>query len=177
MTEHNAARQCTTVIDDNIGDYTKSQLLFRLAIAYSDASHHVVRSMLAGELPATFPLAQTAHFLFDHAVELFLKGAILKRTDNIEKTHHLQPLYGRYRNLYPNKKFEFTGRIRDAVISNPNSPHSEFPRYPVDTEGNIWQGHNAYTLETWATETQCLCNDLKRLIPEIDPLPPPAFNA
>ena len=177
MTEHDPASHRTTVIDDNIGDYTKPQLFFRLATAYADSSRHIVRSMLDGELPATFAHAQTTHFLFGHALEVFLKGAILKSTSKIEKTHHLQPLYERYRNLYPKKKFELTGRILDAVRSNPNSPHSEFPRYPVDTDGNIWQGYNAYTLETWITETQHLCDDLKRLIPEIDPLPPPAISA
>ncbi|MEZ5942557.1 MAG: hypothetical protein R3C18_14275 [Planctomycetaceae bacterium] len=177
MTEHSVEPQRTTVIDDNIGDYTKSQLFFRLAVAYADSSHHIVQSMLVGDLTATFAHAQTTHFLFDHAVELFLKGAILKSTGDIENTHHLQPLYGRYRNLYPQKKFELTGRILDAVKANPHSPHSEFPRYPVDTDGNIWEGYNAYTLETWATETQNLRNDLQRLIPQIDPLPPPAIGA
>ena len=177
MTVHDAERQRTIVIDDNIGDYTKSQLFFRLAIAYADSSRHIVRSMLAGDLPATFAHAQTSHFLFDHAVELFLKGAILKSTGDIDNTHHLEPLYGRYRNLYPKKTFELTGRILDAVRSNPNSPHSEFPRYPVDTDGKNWKGYNAYTLETWAMETQHLCGDLHRLIPEIDPMPPPAISA
>ena len=83
MTENDAGPQRTTVIDDNIGDYTKPQLFFRLAVAYADSSHHIVRSMLAGELPATFAHAQTTHFLFDHAVELFLKGAILKITGKL----------------------------------------------------------------------------------------------
>lgn len=166
----------TTVIDDNIGDYTKPQLFFRLAVAYAESSRHIVRSMIDDKLPATFAHAQTTHFLFDHALELFLKGAIYKSTGQIEKTHHLQPLYGRYRNLYPKKKFELTGRILDAVKTDPASPHSEFPRYPVDTDGNIWQGYNAYTLEKWVVETDHLLADFNRLIPEIDPLPAPPLN-
>ncbi|MGZ9153343.1 MAG: hypothetical protein ACXW6J_08685, partial [Candidatus Binatia bacterium] len=100
MKQHNAERVRTTVIDDNIGDYTKPQQFFRLAIAYADSSHQIVRSMLASDLPQTFAHAQTTHFLFDHAVELFLKGAILKSTGEIENTHNLQSLVGRYRNLY-----------------------------------------------------------------------------
>ena len=176
MTEQKIDQQRTTVIDDNIGDYSQPQLFFRLATAYADSSSHLVQSMLVGDLPATFAHAQTSHFLFDHAVELFLKGAIHRSTGVIENTHDLQSLYGRYRNLYPKKMYELTGRIREAVRHNPNSPNSEFPRYPVDTDGNVWNGYNAYTLETWSTETQCLCNDLGRLIPQIDPLPPPTIS-
>lgn len=177
MKQHNTPPQRTTVVDDNVGDYTKPELFFRLALAYADSSHQIVRSMLAGDLPQTFAHAQTTHFLFAHAVELFLKGAILKSTDAIETHHHLQLLYNRYRNLYPKKKFDFTGRIVETVEENPKSPHSEFPRYPVDSEGNVWEGYNAYTLETWLTETEHLREDFERLIPQIDPLPQPAFSA
>lgn len=177
MNQHDTERERTTVIDDNIGDHTKPQLFFRLATAYADSSHQIVRSMLDGDLPQTFAHAQTTHFLFGHAVELFLKGAILKVTGAIEKTHDLQPLYGRYRNLYPKKVFEFTIRITETVKPNRQSPHSEFPRYPVDADGNAWEGYNAYTLETWLTKTEHLRQDLERLIREIDPLPPPAISA
>lgn len=206
MKQHDTPPQRTTVVDDNIGDYTKPELFFRLASAYADSSHQIVRSMLAGDLPQTFAHAQTIHFLFAHAVELFLKGAILKSTDanekprrkqrgirptrsknrselrgihptEIETHHHLQPLYNRYRNLYPKKKFDFTGRIVETVKENPKSPHSEFPRYPVDRKGNVWEGYNAYTLEMWLTETEQLREDFERLISQIDPLPQPAFSA
>ena len=177
MSQYDAERERTKVIDDNIGDYTKPQLFFRLATAYADSSHQIVRSMLAGDLPQTFAHAQTTHFLFDHAMELFLKGAILKVTGAIENTHHLQQLYARYRKLYPKKAFEFTIRITETVEAKPQSPYSGFPRYPVDTDGNAWEGYNAYTLETWLTETEHLRQDLERLIREIDPLPPPAISA
>lgn len=136
--------------------------------------------MLDGDLPQTFAHAQTMHFLFDHAVELFLKGAILKSTGEIKRVkrpHDLQPLYSRYRKLYPKKEFDFKCRIVETVKRNPKSPHSEFPRYPVDIAGNVWEGHNAYTLETWLTETEHLREDFERLISQIDPLPQTAFSA
>lgn len=176
MNQHDAERERTTVIDDNIGDYTKPQLFFRLAIAYADSSHQIIRSMLAGDLPQTFAHAQTTHFLFDHAVELFLKGAILKLDGKIISTHDLQQLFSKYRYLYPKKAFEFTIRIAETVKANLQSPHSKFPRYPMDTKGNVWEGYNAYTLEIWLAETEHLRQDLERLIPKIDPLPPPAIS-
>jgi len=40
----------------------------------------------------------------------------------------------------------------------------------------VWQGYNAYTLEAWLAETERLRQDLQRLIPKIDPLPPPAIS-
>jgi hypothetical protein len=175
--QHDSPPQRTIVFDDNIGDYTKPQLFFRLASAYADSSHQIVRSMLAGELPQTFAHAQTTHFLFAHAVELFLKGAILKSTREILISHHLQPLYKRYRSLYPTKEFDFTGRIVETVKESPKNPHSEFPRYPVDSKGDVWEGYNAYTLETWLTEMEHLREDFKRLIPQIDPLPQSEFSA
>jgi hypothetical protein len=168
----------TTVVDDNVGDYTKPQLFFRLALAYADASHQIVGSMLAGDLPQTFAHALTMHFLNDHAVELFLKGAVLKVTGKIESANHdLQSLFGRYRNLYPAKAFDFTGRIAETVKANTDSPHSEFSRYPMNTHGKVWAGYNAYTLETWLAETEHLRHDLKRLIAKIDPLPPLAISS
>jgi len=179
VNEHDIMQQPTMVIDDNIGDYTRPELFFRLASAYADSSHQIVRSMLDAYLPQTFAHAQVTHFLFTHALELFLKAAILKSTGEIKRNkrpHDLQPLYRRYRKLYPKKEFDFTGRIAETVKQNPNSPHSEFPRYPVDTEGNVWEGHNAYTLETWLIETEHLRKDFERLIPQIDPLPQPAFS-
>jgi hypothetical protein len=177
MTMHDSEPGRTTVVDDNIGDYSKTQLFFRLAIGYADTSYHSVQSMLAGSLPSTFAHAQAMHFLFEHAVELFLKGAICKSTGEIKITHNLERSYHRYRNLYPKKTFELSGRILDMVKTNPNSPHSEFPRFPTDTCGNVWRGYNAYTLEEWRTEIEHFRNDLERLIPEIDPLPQVPFEA
>jgi hypothetical protein len=176
MNMHDSEPRRTTVVDDNIGDYSISQLFFRLAIAYADTSHHSVQSMLVGSLPRTFAHAQTMHFLFGHAVELFLKGAIFKSTGKIEITHDLESLYHRYRNLYPKKMFELSGRILETVKKNPDSPHSEFPRFPIDTLGNVWRGYNAYTLEKWVTEIEHFRHDLERLIPKIDPLPTPPIE-
>ena len=173
----NGTRKRTTVIDDNIDDYTKPQLFFRLATGYAGSSHQLFKSILAGDLPQTFGHAQAAHFLFDHAVELFLKGAILKSTDKIEHTHCLEPLFKRYRKLYPKKEFEFTGRIAETVRHDRTSPHSEFPRYPIDRSGNVWSGYNAYSLETWLKQSEHLRDDLARLIPKIEPLPIPAYSA
>lgn len=168
--------QRTIVIDDNVGDYTTPQLFFRLAIAYADSSHQLVCSILAGDLPKTFAHAQPVEFLFDHALELFFKGAILQSTRTFESTHHLQQLFGRYGNLFPKKEFQFTIRIAETVKDNPQAPHSEFPRYPIDTKGNLWQGYNGYSLETWLAQTELLRQDLERLIPKICPLPAPAIE-
>ncbi len=176
MNQQDSQHGRTTVIDDNLGDYSTPQLFFRLAIAYADSSHQIVRSMLAGDLPQTFAHAQTTHFLFDHAIELFLKGAILKSTGQPGNTHDLQSLFGSYRNLYPKKAFEFTIRIAETFKKDNKSPYSEFPRYPIDNKGKVWQGYNAYTLETWLIETERLREDLGRLIPVIAPLPSPAIS-
>jgi HEPN domain-containing protein len=175
MNQHDT-EQPKTVIDDKFDDYTKPQLFFRLAIAYADCSHQLFVAMLSGLLPQTFGHAQAGHFLFDHAIELFLKGAILRSTGKIEITHNLEPLYNKYRKLYCKEEYGFAARIAEAIRRNPASPHSEFPRYPVDACGNIWDGYNAYTLETWLKEAEHLRSDLAHIIPKIDPLPPPALS-
>lgn len=163
----------TTVVDDNIGDYSKQQLFFRLAVAYGDASRRLFDSMLEGSLAQSFCHAQAGHFLLDHAVELFLKGAILAANKPIDNTHHLDQLHNLYCKLYPKRIFRFTGDIAETVRHDTSSPHSKFPRYPIDTDGNLWGGYNAYTLETWKKEAESLCEDFGRLIPLIAPLPPP----
>src|SRR4051812_7912236 len=96
----------TIVVDDNTGDYSKPQLFFRLASAYADSSHHVFQSIVDGSLAQTFSHAQSGHFLFDHSIELFLKGSILKAGKQIDNTHHLDQLYNFYRKLYPKKTFK-----------------------------------------------------------------------
>ena len=154
MKRHEAQNEKIPVINYNIGDYSKTQLFFRLAVGYTDSSHRLFSSMLANELPKSFAHAQVAHFFLDHALELFLKGALLKKGENLRNTHHLEQLYNRYCKLYPNNTYNFTGRIQETITDVTDSPHSEFPRYPVNTNGEIWAGYNAYTLENWLEQSK-----------------------
>lgn len=158
------------VVNDNFDD-TLPQRFFRLAIGYAGSSRYLFRAIIDGSLPPTFDQCQAAHFLFDHALELFFKGAIYEKTGKLEPTHELEQLYNRYRKLYPKKAFAMSGRIAETVKNDPNSPFSEFARYPVDSNGNLWRGQNSYTAVTWENEVACLCADLSRLIPLISPLP------
>lgn len=163
------------VIDDNIGDYSKPQLFFRLAIAYADSSRILFAAMIDDSSRRTFAHAQAAHFLFEHALELFFKGALLKKTGQYDNTHHLDQLQSRYRKEYPKKLFALSGRIEETVKHDPQAPKSEYPRYPVDQNGNVWTGYNAYSIDVWKQEIDHLRSDLARLVALIDPLPPPAF--
>jgi hypothetical protein len=103
---------------------------------------------------------------------LFLKGAILARNDEASRNHRLDQLHARYEELYPESEFRFSGRISETVHPDPNSPHSEFPRYPENKRGDLWFGPNAYTLDTWHSEAETMRADIARLVSLIDPLPP-----
>jgi hypothetical protein len=97
-----------------------------------------------------------------HAIELFLKGAILERKPNEELgTHDIQGLSSRYNNLYPGKKYKFHAPfiskaeadlsdffspkdLEEVKIyikeSKQKNPLDQRHRYPGNKEGQPWDG-------------------------------------
>src|SRR3954469_10794823 len=117
------ASQELILVDDSFDD-SESQKFFRLATAYAKSSHFLFESIISGKLPATFEQAKTAHLLFDHAAELFFKGAELKKNGSFDKHHKLEDLYKAYQTSYPETEFKLSGKIDETVRHDPQTPNS-----------------------------------------------------
>jgi HEPN domain-containing protein len=107
----------------------------------------------------------TAH-LFHHAIELFLKSAIVASTKALPKNkHNIIELYKKYKQLYPSKEFdleipfkkepEYMGFTEEQI----NQHKKDYPmsielqlRYPVGWRGEVYSP--TFRLETKYLE-QC----------------------
>lgn len=95
-------------------------------------------------------------FLAAHAVELFLKGAIVRKSPKERFSHDLDHLIRRYRALYPGKKFQlelpFSTELPPGMTAEERrrvkeqiAPPGELYRYPIDKAYKPWSG--AYGIE------------------------------
>jgi len=73
---------------------------FSMSIAYLDIGEY---SSKKGDDTGEYQNA-VAYQLY-HALELFVKYAILKRTGNVKNIHDLSKLFGEYNSLYPEDEF------------------------------------------------------------------------
>lgn len=79
--------------------------LFSYAEAYRSASVLLCHRIAGEETFYTWPNATVVLMLAAHAVELFLKGALLKRKVMISRTHDIQQLAENYREKFPEPTF------------------------------------------------------------------------
>lgn len=75
------------------------------AHAYRSASAMLCRQMETDDTGYTWPHATVILMLAAHAVELFLKGALQKRTGMIIETHDIQQLSEKYREAFQDAAF------------------------------------------------------------------------
>jgi hypothetical protein len=146
-------------------DETGADELFRHARASVACSVALFAQLAAGALPQTFHHAKAAAFLFELSLEQFLKASLALAGNRPPASHDLQPLYNRYRKLYPGKRFAFDGRVDDAVRKEPARPADQFLRYPTDRAGQTWEGNQHFSLEFWRVQVSTFERDYARLEP------------
>jgi len=135
------------------------------ARAYLDAALKLTADLCeqspAGTSTPTYADGAVTMFLAHHAVELFLKGAILELRPGenfVSQGHELTQLEAWYRNLYPKKTFRFAMPFGDgevglvdpdpalereleerAAYMRKRIPTDQFLRYPADRRGTPWE--------------------------------------
>ena len=144
-----------------------SQQFAAYAIAYLDSAQRLCDLLARSHRKATFQRGAVVLFLAAHAVELFLKGAIVRKSPDERFSHDLDHLVRRYHALYPHKKFrleipfgsefpaEMTAeekRQAKALIEAP----SELYRYPIDKKYKPRAG-------AYGIEPNSLARDLAKL--------------
>jgi hypothetical protein len=123
--------------------------------AYLESSRSVCLRMRAEEDENTWPNAAVAMMLAAHAVELFLKGAIVSRDPKmLAKIHRIDQLAETYFGLFPEEEFafevpfqgEYPGFSEDeiATLKKEEPAPSILFRYPVKSQGVEWQGVHGF---------------------------------
>jgi len=138
---------------------------FRMARAYIDCSLCLFSGMGKDVLVRSFYHARAAAFMFEHAVELFLKAGIAQAGKEVPIHHNLQQLYNQFSKLYPGKKYSFKGKIADVIRPDPNRPYPEFTRYPANHAGQSFETPTHFSLSIWEEQLRLFSNDFKRLEP------------
>ncbi|QBQ53076.1 hypothetical protein [Nitrosococcus wardiae] len=139
---------------EDIRSLSAPERFFTYAEAYLGAANAMCQQMVQDPASGKWSNAAVVLMLAAHAVELFLKGAILAReTLNISwnRGHNLHELAADYRSHFPEPSFnwdipfqgEFPVGFSEAEI---DAFRKEIPapsilyRYPVQKGGDEWQG-------------------------------------
>ncbi|MBS0151366.1 MAG: hypothetical protein JSR31_10530 [Nitrospira sp.] len=165
---------------------------FSYADAYLSASAVLCRQMKNDSTRYTWPHATVILMLAAHAVELFLKGALLKSTGKLSATHDIQQLAEKYRETFQNLVLTWEipfanpcseteliaqmkqqwpdideAHIKTFITSTPDP--SILYRYPFDKPGKQWPGVYGFTTPTQLlTMLDWLEFDFKRIRLELN---------
>jgi hypothetical protein len=125
-----------------------------------------------------------------HAIELFLKGAILKKNPNAEiGSHDIQKLSKQYKNLYKGKKYTFHApftwdeqvlneiydhqkvqNVKEFISeSEKKNPLDQHHRYPGNKEKQPWGSTIGFEPGSCLIEIKTLKADIARLTKIIFP--------
>jgi len=150
------------------------------ADAYLDAAARLCKILKRSSRKSTYPRAAVIEFLIFHAVELFLKAAILQKKPNESLHHKIEHYEKRYRNLYTRKKYaidipfktEYLGFKPAQIAARKASIMPTFDqinRYPADKKGKKWSGIYAIDPSAVLMLIDNLQADFRRLQVEIFP--------
>jgi hypothetical protein len=142
------------------------------ALSHLDCAEKLNLLMCEGAWTSNYYRGQAVLWLTFHAVELFLKGFILKLdpTANVNG-HSLAVLATKLETLAPGTKFEppfgseavppYPGLMKEAEKAEKKI--HEMLRYPIDTEGKPWpgvRGFSALTFQGMLARTRADCENL-----------------
>lgn len=142
--------------------------------AYLDAAFRLCKILKLSTRKRSYPRGAVVLFLTFHAVELFLKAAILKKYPKEKLHHNVERLMSRYNELYPEKKFNFEIPFKTEYIGfepsdkKPAHPlQDQLNRYPISKNYEIWPGAIAFEPESFLSIIEGLLIDFHRLKMEI----------
>lgn len=120
-----------------------------------------------------YPAAAVVLYLAQHAVELFLKGAVLARAPQEELHHKLEDFKRKFDALYPEPRFawslpfqtEYIGLTPEQTVEAKKRRVliDQIYRYPVDTTGTLWPDAFAIDQKSLMQELRQLARTLNRL--------------
>jgi hypothetical protein len=147
------------------------------ADAYLDSASRLCRVLSRSTRKRSYPRGAVVMFLAYHAVELFLKAAILHKYPKEGLHHNVDQLHKRYRILYPGKRYEFNipfkmeclGFEPSQIAAKKRSmpTQDKVNRYPSNKKGEAWAGVFGFEPESFQSLIVRLRSDFARLKSEI----------
>ena len=160
--------------------------------AYLDSASRLCTVLKRSPRKSNYARGSVVLHLTFHAIELFLKGAILERNQKEKlKTHDIQDLSNRYNNLYTGKKYKFHApfirsgdkadfseffspkdleevetKIKERKRKNPLGQRH---RYPEKKEGQPWDGEVGFEPESYLVTIKKLKADIAQVTKLIFP--------
>ena len=139
--------------------------------AYLDSAYRLCKILKISTRKRTYPRGAVVQFLTFHAVELFLKAAILNKYPNEGLHHDLEHLKNRYKALYPGKKFNFDEQFKPTSylgfepheIEPVKIPQDQLNRYPINKDFEVWEGAIGFKPESFLMVIERLQSDFDRI--------------
>lgn len=158
------------------GNSISEKLLF-YSDAYLDSAVILCESLVNDPKKQTYSRGVVILYLTFHAVELFLKGAVLKKAPNELLNHKVEDYEKRYNNLYPAKRFKLDLPFKIEHLSfEPNEiaqldleipSQDQVNRYPIDKNGNEWKQPHAFEPYSFQNTLNNLKQNLESVRKEI----------
>lgn len=155
--------------------YEKStpEKFFAFSDAYLDSAKRLCKVLIRSTKKANYERGAVVLYLSYHSVELFLKGLILLKYPNEKLHHNVEEYYKRYKNLYPGKKFNFdlpfktnyTGLEPEEIkrVKKTIPSQEQTNRYPIDKNGNEWNGAFGFEPNSFLKIITRLENDFSKI--------------
>ncbi|MFN7782574.1 MAG: hypothetical protein ACK5PG_07535 [Lysobacterales bacterium] len=151
---------------------------FEFAEAYRQAAMDFCTRMIGHEQELTWPNANVAMMLAAHSVELFLKGAVLKRDPTAKlRSHNFEWLIERYTQVVPEPELAFSqpfvsdypglGEEEASRLRLKEKDPSMVYRYPIEDPGVEWEGVHAFEPEGFFEMLDDLGEEFERLAGQI----------
>jgi len=141
-----------------------SQKFFIYSEAYLNSAESLCEVITNSAEKQNYAQGLVVLYLTFHAVELFLKAAILNKEPSEPLNHKIEKYEKRYKNLYPGKRFtlnipfetEYIGlqptEIAEIEAEANITPPDQLNRYPVDRSGKEWNELHAFEPYTFLKE-------------------------
>ena len=175
----NTPRRWNLLTNARLSSLAPAKQFDSLAFAYLDSAQALCDALADSPNEATFEKGKVVLYLAAHAIELYLKGAILRKAPEERFAHDLEHIHNRYRALYPAQRFalttmpfttEYPGmtkqEIAEAKREQPDP--SELYRYPVDKTGEPWETALGFDAGSYSRALSTLRADCVRILAEHD---------
>jgi hypothetical protein len=179
------------VVESDLASLSDPLKFILFSDAYLDSASRLCAVLKRSPRKSNYARGAVVLYLMFHAIELFLKGAILERKPKGNlKSHDIQDLSNQYHNLYRGNKYKLhapfisrdetdlsefyspeTLEERKMFIqeSERKNPQDQRHRYPRNQEGQPWEGLGGFEPESCLVVIKNLKADIARLTSHIFP--------
>jgi len=164
-----------------LSQLTLHEQYFAFSGAYLDSAEKLCRILARSTKTATFERGAVVLYLTQHALELFYKGAILRKAPTEKYSHGLDQLQRRYKILYPAKRFSirklfgasYEGLTEEQIaqVQGLEPPIDQLYRYPEDKQGKPWNALLAFEAASFTRELAVLREEFINARRQIEAIP------